>query len=108
MNGKLTLGENIADGGGLHAAYNVWSQYAKDNPEPNLPGLDSFTQQQVFYLSFGNIWCSKSTKAQLTQGILTDPHSPSSIRVLATAMLNSKGFREAFNCPVKEPVCELW
>ncbi|KAH8899562.1 zincin [Thozetella sp. PMI_491] len=108
VNGKLTLGENIADAGGLHAAYQVWLQYVKDSPEPNLPGLEYFTQQQVFYLSYSSIWCTKATKEQITQGILTDPHSPSSLRIVGSAMMNSRGFREAFSCPVKEPVCELW
>ena len=108
VNGALTLGENLADGGGLHAAFEVWKSATKDQPDLSLPGFDGFTQAQVFYLSYGNVWCGKSTKEQVTQGILTDEHSPGSVRILGTAMLNSRGFREAFNCPVKEPVCELW
>ncbi len=70
--------------------------------------LTPLPRSNSFFLSYGNLWCSKATKERITQGVLTDEHSPASVRILGTAMYNSRGFREAFNCPVKEPVCELW
>lgn len=108
VNGELTLGENIADAGGLSASWNAWKARRQDYPDQDLPGLDYFTQEQLFYLAYGNFWCSKYTKAALTRGILTDPHSPNMWRLQGAAMMNSRGFKEAFNCPVKEPTCELW
>lgn len=64
--------------------------------------------QQLFYISYGNFWCSKYTEQALTRSIYTDEHSPNFARIQGAAMLNSRGFREAFKCPTKEPVCELW
>ena len=108
VNGKQTLGENLADAGGLNAAYKVWKQYAHDNEELALPGLESFSLPQVFFLSYGNVWCTKATKEYLTRAVLTDPHAPGALRPVGSAMMNSRDFREAFQCPTKEPVCELW
>jgi len=109
VNGKATLGENIADAGGLSASYSAWLKRRQSYPDLDLPGLsDVFSQDQLFYLSYGNFWCSKYTQSALTRAIYTDEHSPAFARIEGTAMMNSRGFREAFNCPAKEPVCELW
>lgn len=108
VNGKLTLGENIADAGGLSAAFSVWQKRQETEPDLALPGLDFFTQEQLFYISYGNFWCSKYTNEALTRAVYTDEHSPNFARIEGAAMLNSRGFREAFKCAVKEPVCELW
>ncbi|KAB5582760.1 hypothetical protein GE09DRAFT_1076327 [Coniochaeta sp. 2T2.1] len=109
VNGRATLGENIADAGGLSAAYSAWVKRRQSYPDLDLPGLsDDFSQEQLFYLSYGNFWCSKYTQSALTRAVYTDEHSPAFARIEGTAMMNSRGFREAFNCPVKEPVCELW
>lgn len=53
------------------------------------------------------VWCGKIRTQQAVQYIYTDPHSPAFARILGTTA-NSKEFREAFSCPVKEPTCELW
>lgn len=108
INGKNTEGENIADAGGLSAAWAAWQERRKSSPDLDLPGLNFFTQEQLFYITYGNVWCSKFKPAMLTQRVLTDEHSPDMIRILGTAMYNSRGFREAFKCPKKDPVCELW
>ncbi|KAK1772594.1 zincin [Phialemonium atrogriseum] len=108
VKGRQTLGENIADAGGLSAAFNVWKKRQQGSPDLDLPGLDFFSQEQLFYISYGNFWCSKYSEQALTRTIYTDEHSPNFARIQGAAMLNSRGFREAFNCPVKEPVCELW
>lgn len=108
VNGEQTLGENIADAGGLSAAFSAWQSRTKDQPDLHLPGLDFFTTEQLFYVAFGNVWCSKYTPEALTQRVIGDEHSPNMWRIMGTAMMNSRGFRQAYDCPVKEPTCEIW
>ncbi|KAI4592639.1 hypothetical protein KJ359_010541 [Pestalotiopsis sp. 9143b] len=108
VNGRLTLGENIADAGGISAAFQAWKQHQESNPtDQNLPGLDYFSHEQLFFIFYANFWCGKIRTQQAVQYIYTDPHSPAFARILGTTA-NSKEFREAFSCPVKEPTCELW
>ncbi|KAI1107291.1 endothelin-converting enzyme 1 [Jackrogersella minutella] len=107
VNGRLTLGENIADAGGVSAAFAAWKERTASAPDESLPGLDFFTHEQLFFVFYGNWWCGKARKEQAIQAIYTDPHSPAFARVLGTTA-NSRAFRESFNCPVKEPTCELW
>jgi len=107
VNGKLTLGENIADAGGLNAAFNAWKKREAENPGQELPGLQELTKEQLFFVSFGRVWCGKSRKEAAVDRIRTDPHSPTWARVLGT-VANAPGFSEAFNCPVRKPRCELW
>ncbi len=107
VNGRLTLGENIADAGGLGAAFKAWQKRAVENPNQNLPGLDFFSQEQLFFVNYANWWCGKTRKETAIQRIYLDPHAPKEARILGT-MANSRDFRESFECKVKEPVCELW
>ncbi|KAK2806127.1 hypothetical protein FQN51_008081 [Onygenales sp. PD_10] len=107
VNGDLTLGENIADAGGLKAAFQAWKIHDKATPNQKLPGMDKFTKEQIFFLSYGSTWCGKSTAERSETRIFTDPHAPPFARILGTTA-NSPDFREAFNCPVKEPTCDLW
>ncbi|KAI2631977.1 endothelin-converting enzyme 1 [Hypoxylon sp. NC1633] len=107
VNGKLTLGENIADAGGVSAAFAAWKSRTESAPDESLPGLDHFSHEQLFFVFYANWWCGKARKEQAIQSIYTDPHSPTFARVLGTTG-NSRAFRESFNCPVKEPTCELW
>ncbi|CAK7263683.1 hypothetical protein SEPCBS119000_000607 [Sporothrix epigloea] len=117
IKGRQTLGENIADSSGLTAARLAWdlrrASLKKNKAAGNsveglsLPGLTHFTHEQLFYISYGNAWCSKFRPAMLTNLVTSNEHAPDSIRIKGT-MLNSRGFREAFQCPVKEPTCEVW
>ncbi|KAK5631306.1 hypothetical protein RRF57_007020 [Xylaria bambusicola] len=107
VNGKLTLGENIADAGGVSAAFAAWEKRRADSPDQSLPGLDYFTHEQLFFVFYANWWCGKVRKEQAINYIYVDPHSPAFARILGTTS-NSRAFRESFNCPVKEPTCELW
>lgn len=107
VNGRLTLGENIADAGGVSAAFAAWKKREADSPDESLPGLDYFTHDQLFFVFYANWWCGKVRKEQAINYIYTDPHSPAFARILGTTA-NSRAFRESFNCPVKEPTCELW
>ncbi|KAK0628775.1 hypothetical protein B0T17DRAFT_614650 [Bombardia bombarda] len=104
--GEKTKTENIADAGGLSASWAAWK--ARKGEEQGLPGLEEFTSEQLFFLSFANGFCSKYTRLGLTAQIWgKDVHSPDGARIRGTTM-NSRGFKEAFNCPVKEPTCEFW
>uniref|UniRef100_A0A146LV20 Membrane metallo-endopeptidase-like 1 n=1 Tax=Lygus hesperus TaxID=30085 RepID=A0A146LV20_LYGHE len=109
LNGVNTLGENIADNGGLHSALVAYRKHvAKNGAEPGLPGLESFTAEQLFFLSFANNWCETITKESLLQSVLSDPHSPHSYRVLGTIQ-NSEDFPKIFNCPRKKvEACVMW
>lgn len=107
VNGRLTLGENIADAGGLSAAFQAWKDHASNNRNQHLPGLDHFTQEQLFFVSYSNWWCGKSRKSAAISKIYTDPHAPKWARILGT-MANSREFRESFQCKLKDPTCEIW
>ena len=74
MDGRLTLGENIADNGGLRMAYNALHRL----PEEKDAG--GFSEDQRFFLAFGQNWQSKTRDAALRQQLLTDPHAPGQVR----------------------------
>lgn len=107
VNERLTLGENIADAGGLSASFHAWKLRSASHPDTNLPGLDFFSQEQLFFVSYSNWWCGKSRPETAINRIYTDPHAPKWARILGT-MANSREFRQAFTCESREPVCELW
>eukprot|EP00049_Salpingoeca_infusionum_P025178 m.18218 g.18218 ORF g.18218 m.18218 type:complete len:763 (+) comp7725_c0_seq1:35-2323(+) len=97
VNGKLTLGENIADNGGIHMAWNAYQSYRKvHGKEDPMPAI-SLTDEQLFFIGFAQVWCSKFTPEAAHQRILTDPHSPAMYRVLGTVS-NSEEFAKAFQC----------
>ena len=77
-NGSLTLGENIADHGGLNVAYLALQNAMKEQP---LGEKDGFTPEQRFFLSYGLIWAANSREAFLHKQVKSDPHSPSMWRV---------------------------
>ncbi|XP_077204336.1 endothelin-converting enzyme 2 [Paroedura picta] len=112
VNGKQTLGENIADNGGLKAAYNAYRTWLKKNgEEKRLPSVD-LTSHQLFFLGFAQVWCSVRTPESSHEGLVTDPHSPDKFRVIGT-LSNSRDFVEHFRCPLGSPMnpgkhCEVW
>jgi endothelin-converting enzyme len=107
VNGRLTLGENIADAGGVAAGFGAWKRRAAEKPNEDLPGLDHFTQEQMFFVSYANWWCGKSRKETAITRLYVDPHAPKWARILGT-MANSRDFKESFQCQDKKPACELW
>jgi endothelin-converting enzyme len=107
INGDLTQGENVADTGGLSAAFTAWQRRNEAKPNQLLPGLEEYTREQLFYLAFGGVWCGERRPAEAVRRIYSDPHSPPNIRILGT-VANQRGFKEAFKCASKEPACELW
>ncbi|XP_070206697.1 endothelin-converting enzyme homolog [Littorina saxatilis] len=112
VRGKQTLGENIADNGGLKSAYNAYMHWVKTHgAEVPLPALN-MTHRQIFFLGFAQVWCSSSVKEADHLQIVRDPHSPAKFRVIGT-LSNSKEFAREWGCPkgsVMNPTkkCEVW
>jgi putative endopeptidase len=77
LNGKQTLGENIADVAGLAAAFDAYRLSLKGKPAPTVAG---FTGDQQFFISFGQVWRSKTRPGLLRQQVLTDGHAPGEYR----------------------------
>ncbi|XP_054288686.1 neprilysin-4-like [Macrosteles quadrilineatus] len=113
MNGVTTLGENMADNGGLHQAFAAYQRYTQTHgPEKRLPGLEQFSPEHLFFIAFARNWCESSTKESLLQEVLSDPHSPHVFRVKGT-LTNSPQFAQTFNCPLGSPMnpkskCTFW
>ncbi|XP_051933321.1 endothelin-converting enzyme 2b [Hippocampus zosterae] len=112
VNGKQTLGENLADNGGLKAAYDAYRTWVgKNGEEKRLPGVN-LTNEQLFFVGFAQVWCSVRTPESHHEGLVTDPHSPPRYRVIGT-LSNSAEFSRHFRCPVGSPMntgrrCEVW
>nr|XP_039257034.1 endothelin-converting enzyme 2-like isoform X3 [Styela clava] len=115
INGNITVGENIADNGGLRLAYDAYMHWREngdaDLEDPLLPSLN-YTRDQLFFIGFAQLWCSVSTPEYMKKSVLVSVHSPSKIRVLGTAS-NSKEFAKAFQCPIGSPMnpenkCSVW
>jgi predicted metalloendopeptidase len=96
VNGKLTLGENIADNSGMAIAYKAYKLSLKGKPAPVIDGL---TGDQRFFMGFGQVWRIKVREDQQLVLLKSDSHSPGQFRANGT-MVNQPGFYEAFN--VKE------
>ena len=92
-NGHLTLGENIADQGGLRVAYDAFKKTAEGRSEKKVEG---FTPDQRFYLSYGRIWAENNTEEAEYQQTKSDPHSLGRWRVNAT-LRNIDTFFKAFD-----------
>ena len=82
INGRLTLGENIADAGGLSAAFQAWKRRDEEDPDEKLPGLEKFSKEQMFFISYSNWWCSKIRKEAAVNRVYRDPHAPEWARIL--------------------------
>ncbi len=99
-NGKLTLGENTADHGGLNIAYQALQNAMKVHP---LGQKDGFTPEQRFFLSYGLIWANNTREAMLRQLVKTDPHAPARWRVNG-ALPHIDAWYKAFNITSKDPL----
>lgn len=99
-NGQLTLGENIADHGGLNIAFQALQNQMKQHP---LTNKDGFTPEQRFFLSYGLIWANNTREAKLRQLVKSDPHSPARWRVNG-ALPHIDAWYKAFNITSKDPL----
>ncbi|HEU0031380.1 MAG TPA: M13 family metallopeptidase [Kofleriaceae bacterium] len=110
VNGRLTLGENIADLGGVKMAFRAYRSLRKDAQK--LYVADGFDEDQQFFLAVGQAWCSKDRPAEIQRRLTVDPHSPPKFRVYG-ALRNLKEFAEAFKCAPGTPMrpaqtCSVW
>ncbi len=109
LNGRLTLGENVADNGGVRIAYMALMDTLAGK-EP--PKRDGFTPEQRLFLGWGQIWCQNETAESARLRAQTDPHSPGRYRVTGVVS-NMPEFQKAFSCPagspmVRENACRVW
>ena len=112
INGKLTLGENTADNGGLRLAYIAFLADAKRKNIDLNQKQDGYTPLQQFFLGFGQDWCGETRPQQLRLQVQTDPHSPRKFRVDGVVQ-NMPEFGKAFGCKPGQPMmpvnsCRVW
>jgi len=100
VNGNLTLGENIADLGGLAVAYDAMKKATDGQPDPKTDGL---TRDQRFFLNWGTVWRRNFTPEALAVRLTTDPHAPANFRAIG-APSNIPAFAAAFSCKAGDPM----
>ncbi|ALN85038.1 peptidase M13 family protein [Lysobacter capsici] len=100
VSGKHTLGENIADLGGLATAYDAMKKAAGDTPDPK---TDGFTREQRFFLNWGTVWRRNFTPEELKVRLQTDEHAPANFRAIG-APSNLPAFAAAFSCKPGQPM----
>jgi len=100
VDGKLTLGENVADNGGIWLAYSAFLATTTAKGGRDASG---YTPAQRFFLSYAQSWCVNRTDAYAKEAAKTDPHSPGKYRVNGVLM-NMLPFREAFACKTGTPM----
>jgi putative endopeptidase len=109
VNGKLTLGEDIADLGGVKMAFRA---YRKLRAGQTPIVADGFTEDQQFFISAAQIWCDKDRPAEVQRRLTVDPHAPPKFRVYG-ALRNLPEFAQAFSCAAGTPMnpanrCSVW
>ena len=109
VNGKLTLGENTADNGGVRLAFMALMKSLEGKKPPKIEG---FTPEQRFFLGWGQIWCENQTPEIARLRVQVDPHSPGRYRINGV-LSNMPEFRQAFACKlgepmVRQPACRVW
>jgi putative endopeptidase len=111
VNGKLTLGENVADLGGEILAYMAWKDADKDK---HLEPIDGLTPEQRFFVGFAQWDCANERPEDIRVRAMTDPHSPARYRINGV-VVNMTEFKEAFSCKAGQPmvkpdkdVCRVW
>ena len=117
LNGRLTLGENTADNGGIRIAFQALQETIAQNPSAALTGYsngekDGYTPDQRFFIAFGQVWCGNQTPQSARVLARTDPHSTGEWRVKGTVQ-NFDQFGKAFGCKVGQPMmpanaCRVW
>jgi putative endopeptidase len=112
LNGKLTLGENTADNGGLRIAYLALLDTLAAEGKSIDDKIDGYTEKQRYFLGFAQVWCQNQTEQSARQSALTDPHSPGRWRVNGSVQ-NFEEFGKAFGCTKGQPMypansCRVW
>ncbi len=113
LNGKLTLGENTADNGGLRIAYRaLQSVLASEGPNAETQKMDGYTPDQRFFIAFAQVWCENTRDQAARMYAHVDPHSPGRFRTDG-AVQNFDEFGKAFGCKKGQPMmpdspCVVW
>ncbi len=112
VNGKLTLGENTADNGGLVLAYLAYLDRATKDGIDIHKKIGGYTGPQRFYIAFAQNWCENTRPEATRAQVLTDEHSPDHFRANG-AIVNQPGFATAFGCKkgsamVPDTSCRVW
>lgn len=100
VNGKLTLGENIADLGGLAVAYDAMKVATEGQPDPNTDGM---TRDQRFFANWATVWRRNFTPEELNVRLTTDSHAPANFRAMG-APSNLPAFAAAYSCTPGQPM----
>jgi endothelin-converting enzyme/putative endopeptidase len=112
LNPKLTMGENVADNGGLRLAYMAMMDSLSKRTQPPAK-IEGFTPQQRFFLGWAQVWCVNFTPENARTRALTDPHSPGQYRVNGTVS-NMPEFSQAWGCKTGDAMnrgdkaCRVW
>jgi len=109
INGQLTMGENVADLGGLMLAYLAWQNQTRGK---KLDPVDGFTPEQRFFIGYGQSWCAETRDETKRMYATIDPHSPDKYRANGVVS-NTPEFQQAFQCKassamVRENRCRVW
>ena len=109
INGKLTLGEDVADLGGLVLAWMAWKA---DTAGQKLDPLDGLTPEQRFFVGYGQSWCGQTRDETKRLRATVDPHSPEKYRTNGVVS-NMPEFQQAFHCKAGQPMvnakqCRVW
>lgn len=121
LNPKLTIGEDVADAGGMAQSYRAWLNFLNEDTEESrlrnqlLPGLSQkYTREQLFFIAYGIAYARNLRPAEALRRIRTDPHSPNPYRVNGV-LTNFEPFYEAFGCKAgdamftaEEARCHIW
>jgi predicted metalloendopeptidase len=110
VNGEFTLGENLADIGGVKIAFKAYR--AMRAAAPTRTVADGFSEDQLFFLAAGQSRCSKQREAEARRRLLSNPHAPPNYRVIGP-LSNLGEFAAAFSCKAGSPMaptapCEVW
>jgi len=109
INGKLTLGEDVADLGGLLLAYMAWKD---DTKSQKLDPIEGLTPEQRFFVGYGQSWCGHVRDESKRLRATVDPHSPEKYRTNGVVS-NMPQFQQAFHCKAGQPMvnenrCRVW
>jgi putative endopeptidase len=113
LNGKLTLGENTADNGGIRIAYQaLMSVLAQEGGDAKTKKIDDYTPEQRYFIAFAQVWCENRKDEYARVAARVDPHSPGKFRVNGVVR-NFDEFGKAFGCKKGQPMmpndpCVVW
>jgi len=112
LNGKLTLGENLADLGGLRLAWVAWQDKAEAEHLDMAAKADGYTPEQRFWIAYAQQWCTQTRPEQLRSQAQTDPHAPDEYRT-NSVLQDLPAFAKSFNCKLPDKMvsakpCRVW